>query len=195
MVLNELDKKQFLTKSKSKTPLRRYSRRLEIQSVTIKNIKLMNLSSETQSDLDIIFEVSSASGSGSYQVFLKLVNIIINAKRVYQTYYIHYDSLNKSVVRRIAQLALRVSLNNNDIRIYCSCPDFTYRFAYVATINNYNYDESTAQNIPANIRNPYNLGSGCKHCVRVLTTTSKWQPSVITAITSLFVKNPSLFIN
>ena len=64
--------------------------------------------------------------------------------------------------------AIRVALDDEqNLKINCTCPDFYYRFSYVATRNG--YKNGKRQQIPASIRNPHDsLGSCCKHLLMIL---------------------------
>jgi len=63
--------------------------------------------------------------------------------------------------------ALINAINNRDIYIACSCPDWKYRFAYQSTKDGYNGGRPELR--PAKITNPDNdLGIGCKHVMAAL---------------------------
>ena len=83
------------------------------------------------------------------------------------------DEISKSdnlSFREISRAAIK-GFNKDDVYINCSCPDFAFRYAYVASKNNYN--SGARENRPANITNPNDsLGSGCKHTLLVLNNTS-----------------------
>jgi len=72
------------------------------------------------------------------------------------------------------------AINRQDIYINCTCPDFYYRFSYVATQGR--YMAGAAQGIPAKITNPDNaLGAGCKHTLNVIGNLN-WAVMLATAI-------------
>lgn len=53
------------------------------------------------------------------------------------------------------------------LKVNCTCPDFYYRYSYVAYRNG--YKQGLSQPIPAPIRNPHdNIGSFCKHLIMIL---------------------------
>lgn len=53
------------------------------------------------------------------------------------------------------------------LKVNCICPDFYYRYSYVAYKNG--YKQGLRQPIPAPIRNPHdNIGSFCKHLIMIL---------------------------
>lgn len=64
--------------------------------------------------------------------------------------------------------------------------DFTYRFAYMATQLDYKYGKP--ENRPADIRNPHNYGSICKHLISVLSN-KKWLQQVTGTLMDFIVKN------
>lgn len=69
--------------------------------------------------------------------------------------------------------AITKAYRTEDIFIYCSCPDFYYRYSYVATQNG--YITKHIQTIPAPIRNPHDsLGSACKHVLLCLFQSQRW---------------------
>ena len=82
---------------------------------------------------------------------------------------------------RVVLKALTDAFRNNDVYIHCSCPDWKYRFAYWATINDINSGEPQPDNGKW-IRNPDDsLGSGCKHSLLVLNNSS-WLIKVASTI-------------
>jgi hypothetical protein len=76
--------------------------------------------------------------------------------------------------------ALVTGFNQDDVYIFCSCPDFHYRFGYWATRNKLTSGEP--EDRPSNITNPDDkLGSGCKHILLVLSNNS-WLMKVASVI-------------
>lgn len=68
---------------------------------------------------------------------------------------------------RIIIRALIDAFNSDNVYIHCSCPDWQYRMAYWATVDNIITGQT--ENRPSNITNPNNdLGPGCKHAILVL---------------------------
>lgn len=64
-----------------------------------------------------------------------------------------------------------MGFNRGDVYINCSCPDFSYRYAYYASRNDIN--SGAPENRPSDETNPDDkLGSGCKHALCVLSNTS-----------------------
>lgn len=82
---------------------------------------------------------------------------------------------------RYIVMALRRSIDHEDVYVHCTCPDFKYRFAYWSTVNKYNSGEPQHSN-GMRIRNPNDtLGSACKHTLLVLNNVS-WVIKVASVI-------------
>lgn len=87
--------------------------------------------------------------------------------------------INNLNLRNITR-ALITGFNKDDVYIFCSCPDFHYRFGYWATKNKLTSGEP--ENRPSDITNPNDeLGSGCKHILLVLSNNS-WLIKVASVI-------------
>lgn len=87
----------------------------------------------------------------------------------------------QSVIRAVTR-----AMDNTDIYVNCTCPDFQYRFAYWAT--KYDYKYGPPQNIPANKTNPTdNIGSVCKHLTALLSN-KRWLVKV-SSIVNNFIKS------
>ena len=86
---------------------------------------------------------------------------------------------NKLEFKSILSSLIRV-FNSRDVYISCSCPDFRYRFSFVATKNNYNSGPPEMR--PSDITNPNDTkGSGCKHTLLVLANMD-WLMKVASVI-------------
>lgn len=80
------------------------------------------------------------------------------------------DNTEKLDLRNITR-ALITGFNRDDVYIFCSCPDFHYRFGYWATKNQ--ITSGNPETRPSNITNPNDkLGSGCKHILLVLSNNN-----------------------
>lgn len=101
-------------------------------------------------------------GTENYICTIEFNNVIETLARVVDKQHrgnVNFDSVEK---------ALNIALDEEkDVLVNCTCPDFYYRFSYVATRNG--YKKGKRQNIPAPIRNPHdNKGSFCKHLIMIL---------------------------
>lgn len=76
--------------------------------------------------------------------------------------------------------AIMNAADGMDIKVDCTCADFKYRFAYMATKLGYKYGKPETR--PANITNPNNYGSMCKHLISMLSN-KRW----LRQVTSVFM--------
>ena len=80
------------------------------------------------------------------------------------------------------------SIDGMDILVNCSCADFKYRFAYMATQLGYKYGE------PQNERNKYhktnkeNYGALCKHLTALLSN-KRWLQQITTRFVDWLIEN------
>lgn len=89
------------------------------------------------------------------------------------------DDVENLNLRNITR-ALITGFNRDDVYIFCSCPDYHYRFGYWATKNQITSGEP--ENRPSDITNPDDkLGSGCKHILLVLSNNN-WLIKVASVI-------------
>lgn len=186
IILNEVKSSTIIKRSKEKTPLSRYSRRLTVGDVSIDRIGVAEILNFGQKDLTLYFEVHG------HQVSLRLLNFLSRLRSLYKNQYSKIASEGgagrSSTFRKLAGLVLDSLLKNGDIEVDCDCGDWEYRFAYVATMRGYKM--GTPQDIPAEIRNPRNQGGACKHILRVLTSPSSWKEKALTGIVSIIRSNP-----
>lgn len=192
MIINEVTRLDILQKSKTKTKLNRYSRRMGVQNVSILRIGILELLYLDQPDLDVYFDIND-----NYRVSIRFVNFMDGVRSLYSQF---SDRVTKEggifvskTMREIVSVSLDNALTYDDIRVDCSCPDFKYRFAYVAYINDYNFS-TPPQTIPALVRNPNNNGSACKHVIKVLSRPSLWKQKVVTGVMNVIKKNPDILL-
>lgn len=190
MIINEVTRLDLLQRSKTKTKLNRYSRRLGVQNVSILRVGILELLYLDQPDLDVYFDIND-----NYRVSIRFMNFMDGVRSLFQQF---SDRVTKEgginvskTMREIIEVSLDNALTYDDIRVDCSCPDFKYRFAYVAYINDYNFSVPP-QTIPALIRNPNNNGSACKHVIKVLSRPSLWKAKVVTGVMNVIRRNPDI---
>ena len=75
---------------------------------------------------------------------------------------------------------LRMAIEAGDVKIYCSCPDFTFfGFKYISNELDYSISgKKYKEDRPPKLRNPKEEGSVCKHCLHVLTKIDVYIPSI-----------------
>lgn len=72
--------------------------------------------------------------------------------------------------------AFNWSMKTADVTLDCTCPDFKYRYAYVATQKDYKFGAGETR--PAKKTNPKNKGRACKHILSVLNRPSNFKSQV-----------------
>ena len=160
--LNEYTRKRLLDKAKKDTP-DRFARRTDSgDDWKIERVGLLELS--VSDDLYIYFKVHD------YRLSLR----IIGYKPVLMKY---LSGKFKGDVTKIIKKSLDHSLRYNHIQLSCECPDFRYRYAFMATKLGNGFE--TNETRPANKTNPSNKGGLCKHSIKILNLPSKWIPKVV----------------
>lgn len=166
MILYEYTKKSLINNSKKGGSLSRFSRRSEIgDNWSLYRVGLLEL--DLTDDLCIFFKVNS------YKVSLRIL-------KFNPLLFKYVGGKYKNTKTKAIEKAIRWGLRYNHIQVACDCPDFRYRFAYMATQKGYGFN--TVEGRPANIRNPKNKGGICKHIVKILNVPSKWIPRVATQV-------------
>ena len=165
--LNEYTRKRLLDKAKKETP-EKFKRRTDSgDNWKLERVGLLELT--VSDDLYLYFKVKD------YRVSLR----ILNYKPVLQQY---LNGRYKNDINKAIRKSLDAALRRNHLQVACSCSDFKYRYAYMATQKGYGFD--TDENRPASITNPRNKGGLCKHQIKILNTPSLWLPKVVTSVKS-----------
>lgn len=158
MILLEATRKDLLTKSKNETP-ERYARRMNY----VATIKPMAVAK----DLFI------KTGTLTVPIHVGDYIVTIHFSKIMKFIREELDRQNKTLPDRpLVYKALRKAVDESNVYINCTCPDFRYRFKYWSTKKNYLYGEP--ENRPSNITNPTNRGSICKHITAALVRPSQW---------------------
>lgn len=83
--------------------------------------------------------------------------------------------------------ALNQSIDETDLLVNCTCPDFRYRFAYWATKFGYKYGDP--ENRPSDITNPDDkLGAVCKHLTTLLSN-KRWLSKLASVLNNFIREN------
>lgn len=163
--LNEDSRTSLISKSKhSSKGMQRFKRRVKSRVAnTVRQYNSIDMNKLFKQDI-LTVDVHVKGETDDYEVkisfggFLDLLKDQLDRQD---------GVLNLKAVTR----ALVNGFNQDDVYIHCSCPDWQYRYAYYATVNQLN--SGTPENRPSNITNPNDkLGSGCKHVLLVLSNTS-----------------------
>jgi hypothetical protein len=158
MILVEATRKELIRKCQHETPLR-YKKRIEYAR-HIKPIVMTRDLFISTGTLVVPMEI------GDYVVTININGVLPLIRE-------ELDKQNKTYPdRMLVYKALRRAVDTSQVYVNCTCPDYKYRFRYLATRNKYNY--GTPETRPANITNPDNNGSVCKHITAALTRPSQW---------------------
>lgn len=134
--LQEASRNELLALTKSQT-VTRYNKAEEYKGFSIRDIKTDEIFNKDM--LVIVCRV------GDYEDIVALEDILIWVQMCAEQSTSTKNQINSKVVTQ----AIMNSIDGMDILVNCSCPDWKYRFAYMATQLGYKYGE------PQNERNKY----------------------------------------
>jgi hypothetical protein len=175
--INEILKSDLLSIIKKDAP-ERLRRRLDIGISSVSSVDADLL--EKEGHLSIDFEVKGVTAN--YTVTILIENYLTQLDYFYSRVGVMHKSIEQS---------LRYSIPNLELRVNCTCPDFTYRYAYLATMKG--YKAGSPEDRPAEITNPSSKGSACKHVARVVSNSSSWVPRVKSIVRTTVASSPNIF--
>lgn len=170
--INEVTRKNMVGKTKSQSPSR-YNKRLDYRVNDYAGIDPSQLISN-----DILATKVSV---GDYECIVAYKGVLSNLKDIVKRQPKHNVTL-QSVIR-----AVNTAIDDTDILVDCTCPDFQYRFAYLATKYGYKYGKPETR--PANITNPDDdKGAMCKH-LTMLLSNKRWLIKLSTIVNDFIKAN------
>lgn len=175
MNLQEASRNELLALTKSQT-ITRYNKAEEYKGFSIRDIKTDEIFNKDM--LVIVCRV------GDYEDIVALEDILIWVQMCAEQSTSTRNQINSKVVTQ----AIMDSIDGMDILVNCSCADFKYRFAYMATQLGYKYGE------PQNERNKYhktnkeNYGALCKHLTALLSN-KRWLQQITTRFVDWLIEN------
>ena len=168
--LEEVSRNDMLAKAKSQT-VTRYNKAPGYKGFSIVDIDTTSVF--TTNSLRVTCRV------GDYWDTVEMENILywiqVEAEKN-QNYQINTKGITAAIMN---------SIDGMDIKVDCTCPDFKYRFAYMATKLGYKYGKP--ENREAKITNPNDYGSICKHLISMLSN-KKWLQQVTSTVMDFIVK-------
>lgn len=168
--LEEVSRNDMLAKAKSQT-ITRYNKAPGYKGFSIVDIDTTSVF--TTNSLRVTCRV------GDYCDTVEMENIL---------YWIQVEAEknpNHQINTKGITAAIMNSIDGMDIKVDCTCPDFKYRFAYMATKLGYKYGKP--ENREAKITNPNDYGSICKHLISMLSN-KKWLQQVTSTVMDFIVK-------
>lgn len=192
MILFEKSRSDLVRSSKSAGELNRFKSRTQINKLKVSRVGVSR-PSEDSIHLDLFFEVIGVTDN--YVVSMRLTKFFTFLREVYEKKVVEPQRKRGRPARGSDQLlvikaVIDEAIKSADVQVACTCPDFAFRFAYVATSRGYGFD--TNETRPAPIRNPRNKEGVCKHIMKILTRPSAWAPKAIKLIYDLVEADPSI---
>lgn len=171
--LLEVSRNDLVTKSRVQSRTR-FQKRLNYQVSNFRGVDLQQL---FENDY-FVFQTPIKN----YVCTIAFPGVFTALKDVVKATNRRIDKINLQMVIK----ALRVAFDaTDDVKVNCTCPDFYYRYSYVATQNGYKYGKP--QTIPADITNPNdNIGSTCKH-LSLLLSNKRWLTKAASVVNA-FIK-------
>lgn len=152
-IISEIDRRNLVGKTKNQSP-QRFTKRLGYRPKKYNGININDLLND-----DIL---ALRVPVGDYTCIIAYKGVLDRLADVLKAQPAPNVTL-QSVIR-----ALTRSIDNTDILVDCSCPDFKYRFAYWAS--KYGYKYGPPETRPTKITNPDDkMGAMCKHLTSLLS--------------------------
>lgn len=169
-ILNEIDRKNMVGKTKSQSP-DRYAKRIGYRVNSYSGIDPDRL---LEDDL-LVAQVKV----GDYYCTIAYKGVLENLYDIVRKQPKHNVTL-QSVIRAVTK-----SIDKTDVLVDCTCPDFIYRYSYWASKYGYKYGRQETR--PSKITNPDDkMGAMCKH-LTMLLSNKKWMVK-LSSIVNDFVK-------
>lgn len=179
--LIEVSRRQLIDKSKKSDRYKDTSRgknrweRKKFSKIATSVSQYNNINMDAFFKRDILTVGINVHGETSnYVVLMKFEKMLENIQK-------EIKRNNNKLEFKIILVALTNAFNNGNVYVHCTCPDYTYRGNYWATVNG--YEASTPQTSNGmKIQNPNDTkGAGCKHVMLVLSNVN-WIMKVASVI-------------
>lgn len=158
--LDEVSRNELLAKSKRQT-ITRYNKAAGYKGFSI--IDIDTTSVLTTDSLRVTCRV------GDYYDTVEVEDIL------YWVQFYAEQNENNQINTKVVTKAIMDAIDAMNIKVDCTCGDFVYRFAYMATKMGYKYGKP--ENRPAKITNPNDYGAMCKHLISMLSN-KRWLQQV-----------------
>ena len=158
--LDEVSRNELLAKSKRQT-ITRYNKAAGYKGFSI--IDIDTTSVLTTDSLRVTCRV------GDYYDTVEVEDIL------YWVQFYAEQNENNQINTKFVTKAIMDAIDAMNIKVDCTCGDFVYRFAYMATKMGYKYGKP--ENRPAKITNPNDYGAMCKHLISMLSN-KRWLQQV-----------------
>lgn len=157
----EVKRKTLIKYTNTDTPKRvKRGKRLHYRFVNFDETKLRR-------KYDGMFVGVVSGGARSHETFILVHQLLENIR---QFMLVHDKTINQLTNMDMVSIVAE-AIKENDVEVFCDCEDFQYRFAYTATLKNYNVP-GREEKRPAKETNPRNKGALCKHLVCTFNNNS-----------------------
>lgn len=189
-ILNQID--EYLNKSNQLLEYRRASLMTNARDTPQRIKRSQSITNIVPADLNedlfltsgnLVLKYSVKNKYTDYVVLEKAKQVIIDSMKL-------AGKTTKDIMYSDMMNYLAKCMKNGNMYVYCSCPDFRYRFNYKSTRRGYNY--SNPETRPAKITNPQDRGSVCKHLYAVLFN-NRWIYKMIPQIIRCVKSHPEDF--
>lgn len=168
--LYEVSRKNLVGKTKVQSP-QRYNKRLGYRMLSH---SLVDPNTLLKND----FLITRAK-VGDYNVYIAYSGVLSKLKNIVTKKRIPNVTL-QNVIKAVTK-----AIDETDVFVHCSCPDWRYRFSFWATQHGYKFGKPESR--PAKITNPNDkIGAMCKH-ITALLSNKKWLIKVASSVNA-FIK-------
>lgn len=176
--VNEATRSEIIAKSKSADHYKdssetRWSKKAACRVAnTVKDYNQIDMDTFWKKDI-LTFGVKIEGETNTYLVKISFGNILPRLQKEVK------DNDNK-LTPEVIYKALSNSINSEDVKFNCQCPDYLYTLKYFASENGYNVGEKETR--PSDITNPDDTkGAGCKHVLAALNNL-EWLNKIASVI-------------
>lgn len=169
--LLEMKRTEFIERTKSFSKAR-YDRRLNYTA----KVKFFTGADDYRrsGDLSLLIEV------GGYKLILELIGL---------RSFITLAKSTRQPTREFVGKILKEAIDKLDLKMFCTCADFKYRFNYTMGLLHAIPNGIPLETRDSKIRNPGHEGALCKHLSCVLASPSNWISPAITLVRSAIIED------
>lgn len=179
--LLEVSRRQLIDKSKKSDRYKDISKgknrweRKKLSKIATSVSQYNNINMDAFFKKDILTVGINVHGeTNNYVVLMKFEKMLENIQR-------EIKKNNNKLEFKTILVSLTNAFNNGNVYVHCTCPDYTYRGNYWATVNGYEAGTPQTSN-GMRIQNPNDTkGAGCKHVMLVLSNVN-WVMKVASVI-------------
>ena len=171
--LAEVSRKNMVGKSKKQSP-ERYAKKSNYHALKYDGIDVNKLLTDDQ--FVVVVPVGKYECTIAFNGVIEELGTMLKMQK-------HGNEYSANINLQMCIRVLQRTIDNKDILVDCSCPDFVYRFAFFATKFGYKYGKPETR--PSKITNPHDdKGSVCKHLLALLSS-KRWLVKLATTFNTI----------